>query len=93
MLFQSVALLPRLLYSQTIHKPGIPLRPVVSSTNSRTFVVHLYKFLETHIGLSNLSMKDSANFIEKIKTVAFKHSDILVNFEVVSLFTKVTVTV
>ena len=72
------------------HKPGHPLRPVVSMINTAEY--HLAKFLDKiikpHIP-SEYMLNSSSGFLEKLKTFCFRPSDILVSFDVVSLFTNV----
>ncbi|XP_062837651.1 uncharacterized protein LOC134299269 [Anolis carolinensis] len=92
-LCKSEALPPRLYGLPKIHKDSIPLRPIVSAIGSSTY--SLAKFLatqlQTHIGLTAHYIKDSTHFIEKISNLNLSTKDILISFDVVSLFTKVPV--
>ena len=72
------------------HKTGMPLRPVVSMI--RTAEYKLAKFLDEIIKphIPSCSMLTStSNFLERLKTFVFNPDDILVSFDVVSLFTNV----
>ena len=84
--------LPPILYGlQKIHKPSIPLRPIISAIGSPTYDLakYLAKLLKPFIGKTDTHVKDSAHFIDKISTMTITTGDILVSFDVVSLFTKV----
>ncbi|XP_060528287.1 uncharacterized protein LOC132703174 [Cylas formicarius] len=76
-----------------IHKEAVPLRPIVSAIGSPTYhlVKHLTKLLEPLIGRTASHIKDSTQFIQKIKNITLSPKDILVSFDVVSLFTMVPV--
>ncbi|KAK9874835.1 hypothetical protein WA026_005651 [Henosepilachna vigintioctopunctata] len=90
----SEALSPRLYGLPKIHKPDVPLRPIVSAIGSPTYNLakHLTRLLQPHVGQSVTFIKDSSHFIEKLKLINVRDTDILVSFDVVSLFTKVPVT-
>ena len=72
------------------HKQGMPLRPVVSMLNTAEY--NLAKFLDGIIKphLPTQYMLDSTTqFLTKLKQFCFEPTDILVSFDVVSLFTNV----
>ncbi|GJQ78533.1 hypothetical protein Trydic_g11647 [Trypoxylus dichotomus] len=76
---------------RNIHKPGTPLRPIVSSRN---FLCHPpAKFLLDIIGpLPGNTQSATTNikhFINQIKEITIDEHDKLVSFEVTSLFTNV----
>ncbi|XP_060519160.1 uncharacterized protein LOC132697634 [Cylas formicarius] len=86
--------LPPILYGlPKIHKEAVPLRPIVSAIGSPTYHLakHLTKLLEPLIGRTASHIKDSTQFIQKIKNITLSPKDILVSFDVVSLFTMVPV--
>ena len=85
---------PRLYGLPKIHKTAIPLRPIVSAIGSPTYHVakHLSKLLQPHVGRAESHVKDSAHFIQKITRLHVEPEDILISFDVVSLFTKVPIT-
>ncbi|XP_060534544.1 uncharacterized protein LOC132706961 [Cylas formicarius] len=72
---------------------AVPLRPIVSAIGSPTYHLakHLTKLLEPLIGRTASHIKDSTQFIQKIKNITLSPKDILVSFDVVSLFTMVPV--
>lgn len=76
-----------------LHKHGIPLRPIVSSINSPTY--ELSKFLLPKLkplfGLENSYINNSTDFIEKIKGINVSTRDVMVSYDVSSLFTNIPV--
>ena len=72
------------------HKPGLPFRPVVSMINTAEY--HLAKYLDSiikpHIP-SEFMLDSTSSFLGKLKEFCFKPTDILISFDVVSLFTNV----
>ena len=82
---------PGKLYGMAkVHKPDIPLRPVVSMINAPEY--KLAKFLD---GLIKPHIPDifllysTEHFIDSLKDVPYSKKDNMVSFDVVSLFTKV----
>src|SRR5699024_10003933 len=76
-----------------IHKEECPLRPIVSTMGSPTYNLakYLAKHLQTHVGHTDSFVKNSTHFVELISDVRLDPGDILVSFDVVSLFTNVPV--
>ena len=71
-----------------IHKDNVPLRPIMSAIGSPTY--ELSKYLANILSpLQNnkYTVKNSASFVEKIRTMSVDPDEILVSFDVVSLFT------
>ena len=82
---------PRLYGLPKIHKPDVPLRPIVSSINSPTY--HLAKYVTQVIGplagQTTSFVKNSRHFVEKIKDEIIREDEVMVSFDVKSLFTNV----
>ena len=80
---------PRIYGLPKIHKDGVPLRPIVNTIGGPTYL--LAKFLAAKlrplVGQTESFVKDSASFIEDLKRVNLEPEDILVSFDVVSLYT------
>ncbi|XP_054709735.1 uncharacterized protein LOC129219380 [Uloborus diversus] len=87
---KSEALPPRLYGLPKLHKSGVPLRPIVSAIGSPTYEVSKYitGLLKPFIGLSSSFIRDSSDFVQKIQSISLQPSDLLISFDVVSLFTK-----
>jgi hypothetical protein len=84
---------PHLYGLPKIHKPDIPLRPIVSSIGSPCYALagFLHKILSPLAGRSESFVKNSGHFIQLLKPVNLRRQDTLVSFDVVSLFTNVPV--
>ena len=84
---------PRLYELPKIHKEGVPLRSIVSNIGASTYQLskQLSGFLNPLTGKSAHHVKNSFHFIEILKSLKIKPDDLMVSFDVVSLFTKVPV--
>lgn len=85
---------PRLYGLPKIHKPNIPLRPIVSCTDSPTYELssHLAQILAPMVGSSSPTfVKDSAHFTEMTQSLAVRSDELMVSFDVEALFTNVPV--
>lgn len=89
----SAGKIPLLYGLPKIHKPGTPLRPIVSFVNSPTYALskHLVHILSPLVGKSPSHVKNSAEFASFIAGQTLGQDVLLVSFDVVSLFTKVPV--
>lgn len=77
-----------------IHKPNIPLRPIVSSIGApcEKLSKYLLKIITPLSGNTDTYIKNTMHFLEKLNDVSTINSgDLLVSFDVVSLFTNVPV--
>lgn len=87
----SYEVIPRIYGLPKIHKEGVPLRPIVNTIGSPTYELAKYvaKILKTLVGNTYSFIKDSNDFVKLIKNKRVDKDDILVSFDVVSLFTKI----
>ncbi|GJQ69878.1 hypothetical protein Trydic_g22423 [Trypoxylus dichotomus] len=76
-----------------IHKPRNPLRPIVSTCGSHTYELAKYvaKQLAQYSGNTKSFVKNSEHFIEIPQQHEITKEDLLVSFDVESLFTNVPV--
>jgi hypothetical protein len=76
-----------------IHKPSVPLRPIVDFRKSPTYKIASYisKLLKPLAANHKFTVKNSYDFVQDIKKVNPRCGDIKVSFDVVSLFTKVPI--
>lgn len=72
--------------------PSIPFRPIVDIIASPTYKLasYLAKLINPLIGQSE-SIKDSTHFVDFIKDKRLEDHDLLVSFDVVTLFTRVPI--
>jgi hypothetical protein len=84
---------PRIYGQPKIHKKDIPLRPIASAIGSPTHALahFLAHKLQAHITKTSSFIKDSTDFIQKIQNLYLSDQDLLVIFDVVSLFTKILI--
>ena len=93
MLYSSDGLCPRFHGLSKIHKPGIPLRPIVSFVNSPTYAIsgYLARILSPVVGNTDYSVKNPCEFADFIRDKTLNACEELVSLDVVSLFTKIPV--
>ncbi|GJQ78135.1 hypothetical protein Trydic_g2472 [Trypoxylus dichotomus] len=83
---------PRLYGLPKIHKPGNPLRPILSAYGSPTELIkYVAKQLAQYTGNTKSFVKDSENFIKILQQHEITNEDLLVSFDVESLFTNLPV--
>ena len=82
---------PKLYGLPKLHKPGIPMRPVVSFCGSPTFQLSTYltTILQPLTEKSRRKLQSTENLIDGIKTVQIPDDYELVSFDVKSLFTSI----
>jgi hypothetical protein len=82
---------PRIYGLPKIHKEGVPLRPIVNTIGSPTYELAKYvaRILGPLVGKTDSYIKDSKDFVELIKKEKIESKDMLISFDVVSLFTKI----
>lgn len=76
-----------------IHKDNVPLRPIVSSRNSpsRELCRYLLPILKPLVGNTTSNVTNTKHFVELTKNMKVTTNDILVSFDVESLFTNIPV--
>ena len=73
-----------------IHKSNVPLRPITSCINFPTYTLskHLVTILSPLLN-RNYSVKNSTEFVQHIKDQHISEDEVMVSFDVVSLFTSI----
>ena len=76
-----------------IHKPDTPLRPIVSSCGSVTYVVakELAKILKPLVGKSPHHITSTQDFVEQAKQITLEPGECLSSYDVSALFTSVPI--
>ncbi|KAM7295057.1 uncharacterized protein ISCGN_024562 [Ixodes scapularis] len=84
---------PALYGLPKIHKPEVPLRPIVDFTTSplRAVSAYLHQLISPLTGTTDTYLRDSSHFIDLVKGLKVNADESLVSFDVVSLFTSVPV--
>ena len=84
---------PRFYALPKIHKPDVPIRPIIDFTNTPTYrlskyLAHILKPLQK---VTEFSIKNSYEFVEKLSKLRYEEDDVMVSFDAVSLFTSLPI--
>ena len=92
-MYPTGAVSPKYYGLPKIHKQGIPLRPIVSSTGTVTYntAKELAKILKPLVGLSSHHVHNTKDFIDHIKEVRMRPGESFISYNVTSLFTSVPI--
>ncbi|KAL9964392.1 hypothetical protein ACROYT_G028027 [Oculina patagonica] len=84
---------PRIYGLPKIHKTDIPLRPIVSCVNTFAYDLSAYlaNILSPLTGKSDFAVTNSAHFVSTISSETILDNEIMVSFDVESLFTNVPI--
>jgi len=84
---------PRLYGLPKIHKEGVPLRPIVSNIGAPTYQLskHLAGLLGQLTGKSTHHVKNSSQYVQTLSSIRIQPGDLMVSFDIVSLFTNVPI--
>ena len=84
---------PQLYGHPKVHKEQVPMRPIVSTIWSPTncLAKELARILAPLVGRSSYTVKNSTDFVHRIRDVHIDQGDQLISFDVISLFTQVPV--
>ena len=77
-----------------IHKPGTPLRPIVSSIGAATYntAKELANILKPLVGMSAHHVHNTKDFVDQIKEVKLEPGECITSYGVQALFTSVPIT-
>ena len=92
-MYPTGAVSPKYYGLPKIHKPGIPLRPIISSTGTVTYntAKELAKILKPLVGLASHHVHNTKDFIDHIKEVRLRQGESIISYDVTSLFTSVPI--
>nr|VZI25895.1 unnamed protein product [Spirometra erinaceieuropaei] len=82
---------PRFYGLPKVHKAGVPLRPIVSLRGAPTFNLAkwLFRNLRSLTSDAGTTVCSATQFLERIKGMRFTEDDVMVSFDVTSLFTSI----
>lgn len=85
------AIPPRIYGLPKIHKENVPLRPIVSCIGSPTHKLSRFcnDILKNIADRSPYKLQNSYDFVKRIDTVKVDADDVMISFDVVSLFTNI----
>ena len=89
----SSSTIPSIYGLPKIHKTGVPLLPIVSFCTSPTYSLSKYlaALLSPLVGESPSAVRNSRDFVSFVSSLQLDPDEVLVSFDVVSLFTNVPV--
>ena len=92
-LYPTTQHVPRIYGSPKVHKANCPLRPIVEGIGSVTYNVakSLKDILRPIEGDPQFHVKDSKDFVNKLKEIIVGADEVLMSHDVVSLFTNVPI--
>ncbi|XP_077492096.1 uncharacterized protein LOC144102812 [Amblyomma americanum] len=84
---------PALYGLPKIHKEGVPMRPIVDFTRSLLYELsgYLHRVFAPLVGKRSTFIRNSYEFIEKVRDISVDDDDLMVSFDVKTLFTSVPV--
>lgn len=85
------AIPPRIFAQFKVHKEGYPVRPIVSTINSPSYKLSklLATILRKSFGKPKYNLKNSAQFVKRIRGKRIKPGNRLLSFDVVNCFTNI----
>ena len=92
-LYPTGAVPPKYYGLPKVHKPGMPLRPIISSIGSVTHATakELARIIKPLVGGSQHHVKKSMDFIQSIEGTQLKPDECMMSFDIESLFTSVPI--
>ena len=83
----------KILWVPKVHKPGILLRPIVSSTGTATYntAKEVARILKSLVGSSIHHVQNTRDFVEQIKEIKLKQGECIISYDVTALFTSVPI--
>ena len=92
-LYPTGAVPPKYYGLPKVHKPGMPLRPIISSIGSVTHTTtkELARILKPLVGKSSHHVKNNMDFIQSIDGTQLKPEECMMSFDVEALFTSVPI--
>ena len=92
-LYPTGAVPPKYYGLPKVHKPGMPLRPIISSVGSVTHATakELSRIIKPLVGGSQHHVRNTKDFIHSIEGIQLSADECMMSFDVESLFTSVPV--
>lgn len=82
---------PTIYHVPKVHKEDIPLRPIVNTIGSPTYLLaqFLARKLRPLAGNNSSYIKDSASFVQWNENLEIKDEYLIVSFDIISLYTMI----
>ena len=84
---------PRFYGQPKMHKPGVPIRPIVSYNGSPMYNLNKYiaNIFKGYVKDENNNVKNSTTFYNYIKNVPIEDDETMESFDVISLYTNIPI--
>ena len=84
--------IPKVLWAPQIHKPGVPLKPIISSRGSVTYETakELANIIKPLVGRSPHDVQNK-DFLENIKDIKLQPDECIMSYDVSALFTSIPI--
>ena len=92
-LYPTGAVPPKYYGLPKVHKPGMPLRPIISGIGSVTHATakELSRIIKPLVGGSHHHVKNNMDFMKSIEGIQLRSDECMMSFDVESLFTSVPI--
>ena len=92
-LYPTGAVSPKYYGLPKIHKPGVPLRPIISSRGSATYETakELANIIKPLVGRSPHHVQNNKDFLENIKDIKLQPDECIMSYDVSALFTSILI--
>ena len=92
-LYPTGAVSPKFYVLPKIHKPGVPLRPIISSRGSATYETakELANIIKPLVGRSPHHVMNNKDILENIKDIKLQPDECMMSFDVSALFTSIPI--
>ena len=92
-LYPTGASSPKFYGLPKVHKQGMPLRPIVSSTGAVTYQTakELSKILKPLVGKSSHHVHNNEHFLQHLKGIQLGPDEVIISYDVKALFTSVPI--
>ena len=84
---------PRFYDQAKMHKPGVPIRPIISDSGSPLNNLNKYidSILKAYVKDENNNAKNSTAFSNYIRNVPIEDDEVMVPFDITSLYTNIPI--
>ena len=92
-LYPTGAVSPKYYGLPKIHKPGVPLRPIISSRGSATYETakELANIIKPLVGRSPHHVQNNKDFLENITDIKLQPYECIMSYDVSALFTSIPI--
>ena len=92
-IYQTGAGSPKFIGLPKIHRPGIPLRPIVSSRGTVTYSTgkELARILKPLVSMSQHHVVNTSDFVQHLNGIRLQQEECIISYDVKAIFTSVPI--